>query len=312
MKALLSLLILCALFLASPQPLIGENMTQKDAQARAYVSAADRLPPGLSTIGSEFGPLASGWMEAAFPGIPGIGWLLKEPWFVKIYMYFKMFRDLVREANLYWQKLMGVAGMISEPGKFLKIVSINWLDSCIPNSPLPGFLSRFLDIISGQQRIIGCDPGLAEYVLENLAGGTVYAFDRGGNIVESPTNNEYSLQRYEAVRYLSSLGAHRQWLKQAAIKGSMVQYRVYAENYNAARGLLDALSATVKVQAIRTDINSTNVMLKAIKRADSVRAQGSFETLNSAAIHGMFNAPPIEGEFESSSATSALSSIGSN
>ena len=145
-----------------------------------------------------------------------------------------------------------------------------------------------MDFATGRYRILYCDPGFLKYILEDLTGGEIRALDTNGNEKTSVNNNKYAMTRYEIARFFGSMGSKRYELERAAVKGSHIQYRVYFEKLNAARGLLDALAAMIKVQGLQVDIKASDLMFDAIEEQRKLRGQTFVDTANSAAIMGVF------------------------
>lgn len=215
-------------------------------------------------------------------------WLLKLKYYIKIITNLSMYLDLIKAAYGYWKMLQGIAAKISKPGKFIKIIANDWKDSCLPQVPLPGFLQQFMDIATGRYRLLYCDPGVLKYILEDLSGGEIKSLDANGEETTSVNNNAYAMNRYEIARFFGSMGPKRYELQRAAVKGSHIQYRVYEEKLNAARGTLDALAAMIKVQGLQVDIKSSDLMFEAIEEQRKLRGQTFVDTANSAAIMGVF------------------------
>jgi hypothetical protein len=220
--------------------------------------------------------------------IPGLDWLLKQKYYIQIITNLYFFLDILKAAYGYWKMLQGIAAKISQPGKFIKIIANDWKNSCLPQVPLPGFLKEFMDFATGRYRILYCDPGVMKYILEDLTGGEIRVLDINGNKKTSVNNNKYAMTRYEIARFFGSIGSKRYELERAAVKGSHIQYRVYFEKLNAARGLLDALAAMIKVQGLQVDIKASDLMFDGIEEQRKLRGQTFVDTANSAAIMGVF------------------------
>ena len=216
-------------------------------------------------------------------------WFLKEPLWQKILSYFFLFKELVGDAYDYWHSLKGIANFFSHPFDFLHIWAQDWLASCTPQIQLPDYFDTFLDFVSGKSPFVCCDKGIMDFLLNDLAGGPIHWFDpKTGEIVVSPTNNFYATQRYEAAKALTSLGPDRAELKKATEKGKEIQERVYTDDQNAAAATLEALDGLLKVEAIRMDFKSSDVMFAALERQKKLRGQTFLEMSNSAAIVGVF------------------------
>ena len=231
-------------------------------------------------------------------------WILKEPLWQEILSYFFLFKDLLGDAYDYWHMLKGIANFFSHPFDFLHIWAQDWLTNCTPQIQLPDYFDTFLDFVSGKSPFVCCDKGIMDFLLNDLAGGPIHWFDpKTGEIVVSPTNNFYATQRYEAAKALTSLGPNRAELKKATEKGKEIQERVYTDDQNAAAATLEAMDGLLKVEAIRMDFKSSDVMLAALERQKKLRGQTFLEMSNSAAIVGIFGV-------NSSSGSAAANSTG--
>lgn len=252
-------------------------------QLEAGSAASSTAPKTSSSI--ETSLLSS----AGIFGFIDYSWLLKEPLWQKILSYFFLFKELVGDAYDYWHLLNGIANFFSHPFDFLHIWAQDWLANCTPQIQLPDYFDTFLDFVSGKSPFVCCDKGIMDFLLNDLAGGPIQWFDpKTGKVVVSPTNNFYATQRYEAAKALTSLGPDRAELKKATEKGKEIQERVYTDDQNAAAATLEALDGLLKVEAIRMDFKSSDVMFSALERQKKLRGQTFLEMSNSAAIVGIF------------------------